>query len=73
MQSASSDGARVIPFVPRPGREGFVTKDELARHLQVSCKTIERHVAAGMPCLHAGKRSPRFRVSDVEEWLREQP
>jgi excisionase family DNA binding protein len=64
MDSSPSSVARVIPFP----REGWVTKRQLAEHLQVSEKTVERWMAAGMPCLRQG-RSVRFRVSDCEAWL----
>lgn len=64
----SSLGANVVPFRARGGREAWVTKLQLAAHLQVSAKTIDRWVAQGMPCLRRS-RTMRFQVSACESWL----
>ena len=65
-----TDGGKLVPFRPRPGNEPWVTKLQLARHLQVSEKTVERWAAEGMPCLRR-KRLLRFRISECEGWLEE--
>jgi phage terminase Nu1 subunit (DNA packaging protein) len=56
----------------RPGSEPLVTKAQLAEHLQVHPKTIERRVEAGTPCLRVGKRAVRFRIAECEAWLADQ-
>ena len=68
----TSEGGRVLRFPGRPGSERLVTKAELAAHLQVHEKTIERRMASGMPCLRVGKRAVRFRISECEAWLEAQ-
>lgn len=65
---AGGSGGRVVRFRPRAGNEAWVTKQQLADHLQVSVKTIERWIAEGMPCLRR-KRFLRFRLSACEAWL----
>lgn len=59
---------RLLPFRSRSLNEPWVTKLQLARHLQVSEKTVERWIADGMPCLR-GKRLVRFQISRCEAWL----
>jgi phage terminase Nu1 subunit (DNA packaging protein) len=68
----NSDGARVIPLPGVAGREPWVTKAQLARHFDVSLKTVERWAVAGMPCLSRG-RTVRYQISACEAWLGEQP
>ncbi len=67
MESQPPDG-QVLRFPSRAER--WVTKRELAEHLGVSEKTIERWARAGMPRLApAGKHTVRFRISACEQWL----
>ena len=48
----------------------LVTKSEAAERLSVSVRTVERLVATGsLPQVHVG-RLPRFRVSDLEAYVR---
>jgi excisionase family DNA binding protein len=48
----------------------LVTKTEAAERLSVSVRTVERLVATGsLPQVHVG-RLPRFRVSDLEAYVR---
>ena len=71
MGSLRSEGGRPIPF-PASGREPWQTKRQLAGHFQVSEKTVERWMAAGMPCLRGGRgRTIRFQVRECETWLRQ--
>lgn len=49
--------------------EPWVTKAQLAEHLKVHEKTVERLVASGMPCLRPGRRAIRFCISECEAWL----
>jgi hypothetical protein len=62
MSSPSDERGRVVPFRARPGSEPLATKAQLAAHLQVHARTIERRVDAGMP-LHP-RRCPRRPISD---------
>ncbi|MEY4065947.1 MAG: Helix-turn-helix domain [Pseudomonadota bacterium] len=49
--------------------ERYITKDELARFLNVSRSLIDRLMATdGLPHLKIG-RSVRFKVSDVLRWF----
>ena len=61
-------GSNVVPLRIRGGREPWVTKAQLAEHLQVSVKTVERWVVEGMPCLRRN-RTMRFQISVCEQWL----
>jgi phage terminase Nu1 subunit (DNA packaging protein) len=70
IERSNSDRGRVLPFPGRPDREPWVTKQQLARHFDVSPKTVERWTADGMPCLRpAGRRTIRYRISECENWL----
>lgn len=62
--------AKVIAFpAHRMGeREPWLTRRDLAEHLQVCVKTVDNLVAAGMPSIKPG-RFRRFRLSQVEPWL----
>ena len=61
--------ARVLRLPLAEDHEPWVTKAQLAAHLQVHEKTIERLVAKGMPCLRLSRRAIRFRVSACEAWM----
>lgn len=50
--------------------ERYVDARELAATLGVSVTTVKRWVAAGAPSETWGMRVRRFRISDVEGWLR---
>lgn len=51
------------------GVEPWLTKQQLAGHLQFSTRWIEARTREGMPSeLWGGQR--RFRVTAVEDWLR---
>ena len=71
MGSRPPEGGQLIAF-PASGREPWLTKRQLAAHFQVSEKTVERWMAADMPCLRGGRgRTIRFRVNECESWLRD--
>jgi len=72
MRYSDSDGGQILRFPRLAEREPWITKAQLAAHLQVHEKSIERRVASGMPCLHVGKRAVRFRISECEAWLEAQ-
>lgn len=72
MGSGSADMGRLVLLPGRAGSEPWVTKAQLAAHLQVHEKSIERQVARGMPCFRVGKRTVRFRISVCEAWLEAQ-
>ncbi len=51
--------------------EELVTIREVAAMLSVSDTTIRRYVAVdGMPHIRVNSRMLRFRLSDVERWLK---
>jgi hypothetical protein len=72
MSWPSAERGRVVPFRARPGSEPLATKAQLAAHLQVHPRTIERRVDAGMPCIRVGSRAVRFRIAECEAWLEAQ-
>lgn len=51
------------------GGEKMLTRKELAKHLSVSERTVDRYVKEGMPCIKAIK-AVRFELDAVMEWLR---
>lgn len=66
--------AKVISLdVARDRRdEPWITKAELARHLSLSTRTIERWVVHGLPHSEPFTGShPRFRRSDCEVWIQQ--
>jgi|GEM_PF-2888447 len=52
------------------GREKWVTKQQLALHLSVTPRWIVAQQALGLPHMHM-RGINRYRVSEVEAWLRE--
>lgn len=44
----------------------ILTRDEVARWLKVKPRQVERF---GVPCLDLGRRTKRYLVKDVLEWL----
>jgi hypothetical protein len=56
------------PLGARPGEEPWVTKRQLADHLQVTPRWIELQHPQGLPHLRRGG-IVRYRISDVEAWL----
>lgn len=53
-----------------PTMEPLVTVKQLATHLNVSDRTLHNWRARGMPHYLLPGATLRFRVSEVEEWLR---
>jgi hypothetical protein len=51
-------------------REEWLTKQQLAAHLQVTPRWIESQQQLGLPHLHMLGIN-RYRVGEVEAWLRE--
>jgi hypothetical protein len=64
------NGAAVLVMAAVEGREKWVTKQQLAVHLSVTPRWIVAQQALGLPHMHMGGIN-RYRVSEVEEWLRE--
>lgn len=58
----------VIPLNRKPER--WLTRRELAAHLNVGERTIARWVTEGCPSETWGQRSRRFQASEVIEWTR---
>lgn len=50
-------------------RSGYLTRAELAAHLHVSPKTIQRWEKAGLPAEVWGARLRRYRLDRAEQWL----
>lgn len=65
-----SDFAEVIPLRPNQEPERYLTREELADRQNVSVRTVDRWVREGIPSETWGMRIRRFRVPDVERWLR---
>jgi excisionase family DNA binding protein len=63
----------VIEFPGRPpatvAPDRYLTRAELAEHLSVSTKTIDRMLREGLPCHRFGRRLVRLRLREVETWL----
>jgi hypothetical protein len=53
-----------------PVGEGWITKQQLADHLQVTPRWIEMQQHLGLPYLPVGSLN-RYIASEVEAWLRE--
>jgi len=45
---------------------GILTRDEVARWLKVRPRQVER---LGVPCLDLGRKTKRYVVKDLHEWL----
>ena len=63
--------SNVVPFpVERRDSEPWLLKSELAQELRCSERWIELRMRdSKLPCVYVG-RSPRFRLSEVNDWLR---
>jgi excisionase family DNA binding protein len=48
----------------------YLSRAELADYLGVCVKTIDRNVREGCPSHTFGRRLRRFKVAEVERWLR---
>jgi len=63
----------VVEFPSRPtatlAPDRYLTRAELAAHLNVSTKTIDRMLREGMPSHRFGRRLVRLRLGEVEKWL----
>lgn len=62
--------AQVLQFRYPAGREPWVGKRDLARHLGRSTRWVERMVGEGMPSQMIGGRRG-FRVGECEAWIEE--
>jgi hypothetical protein len=63
--------AQVARAPEAPVSEPLITKSDLAKHYDVSGRTVQRWIASGMPFLWIGKRRKRFRLSQVQLWLQQ--
>jgi hypothetical protein len=68
-----SAGAQVIPFPQRRDESGETFepwRDEkfIARHFNVSTRTVRRWRAEGMPSKLLGRSIRRYRLSECERW-----
>jgi hypothetical protein len=62
--SPANDGQFLPP-------EPWISKQRLAEHLSVTPRWIEQQQRLGLPCLHTPGMN-RYRISEVEVWLRQQ-
>jgi hypothetical protein len=60
----------VVPLTAPAVSEPWLTKEQLAERLNVSPRWIDYRRCEGMPCEKWGG-IVRFRLSDVERWLKE--
>ena len=49
----------------------FGTKQDVARMLQMSTRTVDSYLAAGLPHLKLGTRRVRFDLATVKAWVLE--
>jgi hypothetical protein len=63
--------ATVIPFPSGRAPEPWVTKKQLARHLNYSTRWIEQRQREGVPHRRDGNGHCRYRISEAEAWLEE--
>lgn len=52
--------------------EPWVRQADIAEHASVSPRTVQRWAAAGMPHRKVSRRLVLYRLSECDEWLREQ-
>jgi excisionase family DNA binding protein len=58
--------------IPGQSPEPYVTRQEIAAHLKVSLVTIDRMIRRGeLPSIKLTRRLRRFKVSEVEEALKQ--
>lgn len=53
---------------PRHAVDPWLTKQQLAAHLKMSTRTIDRMTLEGLPYTQLGKRR-RYKTAEVEQWL----
>jgi hypothetical protein len=75
LSKARDEGASLVPAgsldAPEsPSRERWVTKRQLAAHLQVTARWIELQYPHGLPHVRRD-RIVRYRISEVERWMRD--
>lgn len=72
-ESQPGPGTSAAPAAPPASvemRESWIGAQALAAHLDLSVRSIDRAVAAGMPCVQRVPRGGRrFSISDCEAWL----
>ena len=50
-------------------KETYLTIEEMAEHVRLSCQTIRRYVLNREVPFHKIKKVIRFRLSEVERWI----
>jgi phage terminase Nu1 subunit (DNA packaging protein) len=56
----------VVPLRAEP----LVSQQQLATHLACSDRHVRELTRRGCPCVKLGQRAIRYRISEVEAWLR---
>lgn len=51
--------------------EPFVTKREVAQHIQQTTRTVENWMMKGLPHYKLGRRRTRFKINEVDAFLAE--
>lgn len=68
--TGAPESVRPMPADGTVPYEGWVTKRELAGHLKMTTRWIERQQRRGMPFLPCGTAN-RYNIPEVEAWIRE--
>lgn len=55
----------------RGAPEAWVRKPDVAAHLGVSLRTVERLMVRGLPCRRLSRSLVLFRIGEVERWMEE--
>lgn len=63
-----NDPSRFVGRRRVPDPEAWVGTERVAKHLDVSIKTVRRLVQRGLPHVRVGGQL-RFRLSEVDAWL----
>lgn len=61
------ENVRRLRSVPEP----YLTRKELAEHLHIGLTKLDQLVKEGMPSYTWQMRVRRFKLSEVERWLRD--
>jgi phage terminase Nu1 subunit (DNA packaging protein) len=60
----------VVPL--RAEQDAYLTRRQLAEHMQVSLRTVDAWRAEGMPCHSWGRRLVRYRLREALAWAESQ-
>ncbi len=66
------EGGQLVGFPQERAWEAWITVDQLRRHYAVSPRTVERWRERGCPSRKLASGGRRYRLADVDAWLRSQ-